>query len=151
MVIITAPVSGSKAVPHTTAVSAVAVLRGEGADAMFPIKVVVPWEHLKSVAHVTVRVRAPRGFSGEVMTVEPAIVLCERSIVEDERLDHSAEPLAAGVEVVVRSHGEPFPCGVKFTDGEGAAGAVVGKSGEPLVFRAYSRLYRRCSVSSRPA
>lgn len=143
MVIITAPVSGSKAVPHTTAVSAVAVLRGKGADAMFPVKVVVPWEHLKSIARVTVKVRAPRGFTAEVVMVEPATVLCERSAAEDGELDALAEPLAAGFEIVVHADGEPFTSGVKFTNGAGTTGAAIGEAGEPLVFKAYSRLYRR--------
>lgn len=143
MVTITAARPGAAAVPHTTAVSAIAVLRGEGADAMFPIKVVVPWEHLKGVVSVGLTLRAPAGFQAELVITEPAGALCERMVVIDGALDAQAEPLAAGFEVVVRAGGEAFPCGVKFTNRAGAAGAVVGEADEVLTFQAFSRLYRR--------
>lgn len=64
-------------------------------------------------------------------------------MVEDAALDRSATPLASSVEVVVASNSEPFPCGVKYTDRLGGAGAHLGESGETLSFEAYSRLYVR--------
>ena len=143
MVTITAPLRTSKAVPHTTAVSAVAVFRGHDTDAMYPIKVVVPWEHLGRVSHVSLTFGVPRGFEAEVVLVEPSYVLCESRVVEDAALDGSAAPLPAGVEVVVRSDGEPFPCGVKFTNRGGTLGAALGETGETLAFQAFSRLYSR--------
>jgi hypothetical protein len=143
MVTIAAPLRTSKTVPHTTAVSAVAVFRGQDADAMYPIKVVGPWEHLDRVSHVSLTFRAPRGFAAEVAMVEPAYVLCESRVVDDADLDPSAAPLVAGVEVVVRSEGEPFQCGVKFTDRTGTMGAVLGETGETLAFEAYSGRHAR--------
>ena len=143
MVTIAAPIRETRAVPHTTAVSAVAVLRGQGVDAVYPIKVVVPWEHLDHVSHVSLTFRVPRGFQAEVVLVEPANALCERRVVEDDALDGSSAPLASCVEVVVSSDREPFPCGIKYTDRLGGAGAYLGGAGETLAFQAYSRLYAR--------
>lgn len=143
MVTITAPRPGTRAVPHTTAVNAIAVLRGESADAMFPIKVVVPWEHLKSLASVRITLRAPAGFRAELVITEPVGTLCEQSVTCDSTLDPRAEPLGAGFEVEVRTAGGTFPCGVKFTNSAGAAAAVVGEARELLAFQAFSRLYRR--------
>ncbi len=143
MVTITAPLRASKAVPHTTAVSAVAVFRGHSADAMYPIKVVVPWEHLNHVSAISITFRVPPGFDAEVVLAEPAYVLCEGRVTEDSALDPSAAPLAAGVEVLVNTASAPFPCGVKFTDRAGSMGAVLGEAGETLTFEAYSRLFTR--------
>jgi len=110
---------------------------------MYPIKIVVPWGCLAHVSHVSLTFHVPRGFEAEVVMVEPAYVLCEKRVVEDTALDGSATPLASSVEVIVASNGEPFPCGVKYTDRLGGAGAYLGESGETLAFEAYSRLYAR--------
>jgi len=110
---------------------------------MYPIRIVVPWEHLGRISHVSLTFRAPCGFEAEVLMVEPAYVLCERRVIEDTALDASAAPLPTAVEVVVSADGEPFPCGVKYTDQLGGAGAFLGETGETLAFEAYSRLYTR--------
>ena len=143
MVTIAAPVRASKAVPRTTAVSAVAVLRGRSADAMYPIKVVVPWEHLTEISMVSLTLRVPRGFTGEVVIVEPGYVLCETHMVEDASLDETAAPLKATIDVVVEAAVQRFPCGAKFADRSGSFGAVVGTTGETLTLETFSRLYSR--------
>lgn len=143
MVTIAAPVGSSSSVPRTTAVSAVAVLRSPDADAMFPLKLVVPWEHVDDVARVRLAVAVPEGFVGEVVLVEPAYVLAETQLLPAPATGVEGAHIRIAIEAEVESAGPEFSCGVKFPDQTGSFGAAVGVTGERLCFEAYSRVYCR--------
>lgn len=143
MVTIAAPLRSSKAVPHTTAVSAVAVLRSEVADAMFPIKVVVPWEHVADVSRVRLTVCIPDGFSGEIVLVEPSYVLAETRLAPASETSTGGPHIRIAIEAEIETSGADFACGAKFPDDSGSLAAVVGITGERLTFEATARLYRR--------
>ena len=109
-------ISNPNAIPRTAAVNVVAVYRSGVADALFPLKVLVPWEQLDHVLTVELTFFVPADYQAEVVVSEPTYVLCSSRTVREAAPSGGASPLPARVMVSVMNENGAMPFAVKFAN-----------------------------------